>query len=204
MHPIEFNYTPVDDSATGYASAVGGTPGVAFVLAATTAGDSLAHPVTIAPSAGVTGNYTLTGTDADGIAQTETLPTNAAATVTSVKFFKTLTEVLAPSGIGANTVNIGWSDVGVGATYCLNWRQPDFQVSLGVVVSGTINYTVQHCLENIRSAAPSTLTWWPHASLVGDTTSQDGNYASPVTATRILINSLTAGATLSFQIIQGD
>jgi hypothetical protein len=41
-------------------------------------------------------------------------------------------------------------------------------------------------------------TWWPHSTLVTKTVSADGNYAFPVTATRILINSLTAGATVTF------
>lgn len=203
MRPIFYSYTPADNDLNGFASTVGGTAGVAFVQQVYTVGDNLAHLVTIDPSGSVSGNYTLTGTDSDGFSQTETLATDTVNTVTSVKYFLTLTSVLAPSGIGAETVEIGWSDVCIGPTVPLNRLQVDFQVSLGVDISGTINYTVQHCLRDIRAANPSTLTWWPHASLVSKTADTDGNYASPVSATRLLINSSTSGATINFQILQG-
>jgi hypothetical protein len=203
MYPIEFSYTPADDDADGFANDVTAASGVAFTLAATTPGDGLAHKVIITPSGSVTGSYVITGTDADAISQSETLLTNTTNAVTSVKYYKTLVSVTAPAGLGAETVDIGWTDVCVGPTFPLNWRQSQFQVSLGVDISGTINYTVQHCLEDVRKAAPSTLSWWPHATLVSKTADTDGNYASPVTATRLLINSLTGGATIDFQIVQG-
>lgn len=204
MYPIEFSYTPADDDADGFANDVAGTSGVAFVLSATTVGDGLAHKVIITPSGSVSGSYIITGTDADGSAQTETLATNTTSAVTSVRYYATLTSVLAPSGIGANTVDIGWTDVAVGPAFVLNWREENFQVSLGLVITGTISVTVQHCLENLYKGEPtSDLTWWPHASLVTKTSSADGNYASPVTATRLLINSLTATATVKFQVVQG-
>lgn len=203
MYPIEFSYTPADDDTDGFANDVTAASGLPFTLAATTPNDGLAHKVIITPSGSITGSFALTGTDADGLAQTETLATNTTNPVTSAKYYKTLTQVLAPAGLGAETVDIGWTDVCIGPTFPLNWRQPNFQISLGVDVTGTINYTVQHCLEDIRKASPSTLTWWPHATLVSKTADADGNYASPVTATRLLINSLTATATIDFQIIQG-
>ena len=210
MYPIKFSYTPTALTANGIAPAgTGGTSGVAFVLAAAfiaagyAIGDRLAHKITIAPSGSVSGNYTIAGTDADGIAQSETLATDTVNTVTSAKYWKTVTSILAPSGIGSETVTIGWNGVAVGPTYPLNWRSADFQVSLALVITGTISITVQHCFEAMSSAgAPSTLSWFPHASLVTKTASADGNYAFPVTATRLLMNSVTTGATVAFSIVQ--
>ena len=204
MRPIQFDYTPADADTNGYAAGVTAASGDPFTLTATTPGDGLAHPVIITPSGSVTGTYTITGVDADGYAQTEDLATNTTNAVTSVEAYATVTEVLAPSGLGAETVDIGWTAVSYGPAFLLNWRQVNFQVSLGVIVSGTINYTVQHTLDNMRTGTvPSALTWFPHASLASKTATADGNYASPVTATRLKVNSLTAGATLTFQIVQG-
>jgi len=107
MYNYKASYTPADDDTDGFANDVAGTSGVAFVLAATTPADGLGHLVIITPSGSVTGSYIITGTDASGLYQTETLATNTTNAVTSVKYYKTLTSVLAPSGIGAETVDIG-------------------------------------------------------------------------------------------------
>ena len=212
MHPIKFSYTPADDDLTGFVS---NATGATWALSATTPADSLAHLVIITNDSATDHSAKtalLTGTDADGIAQTETLSLPAASVaVTSTKYFATLTSVVPSATIGADTMDVGWTDDIVGPTFPLNWRQEQFHVSLGVNISGTIDYTVQHTFDrlhpqvnNTADAAPSTFTWWPHASLVTNTADADGNYAFPVTATRLLINSLTAGATIAFHIVQGN
>jgi len=203
MYPIEFSYTPADNNLIGFAENITGAG--PFTMTTTTPDDDLAHQVTIDSAQNLSSiTFTLTGTDADDFSQTEDVVGPNATTVTGTKYFKTLTTVTASATLGANTADIGWNDVAVGPTFPLNWRQNDFQVSLGVDISGTINFTVQHCLEDIRKANPSTLSWWPHSTLVSKTADTDGNYASPVTATRLLVNSVTAGATINFQIVQGN
>lgn len=210
MYPIKFSYTPADDDTDGIANDVTALAGVALTLAAAGPGDGLAHLIIITPSGSISGSFTVTGTDADGLAQTEVLASNTTNPVTTTKYYKTVTSVLAAT-LGAETVDIGWTDDAVGPTFPLNWRETDFQVSLGVDISGTIDYTVQHTFDqlhpqvhNVADPAPSTFKWWPHSSLVAKTVDADGNYAFPVTATRLLINSLTAGATLAFYIVQGN
>ena len=202
MHRALTTFTPADDDSTGIASTAAGTSGQPFTLDAEGPADGLAHLLTFAPSGSVTGNYEITGTDADGLPQTETLATDTTNTVTSTKYFATVTEVLAPSGIGAETVNIGWTDDTVSPTIPINWRQDSFGAAVAVSISGTIDYTVQHCFESFREVAPSTLDWWPHASLAAKTASADGNYAFPVRGVRFLINSLTAGATIGIRVVQ--
>ena len=214
MRPISLSYTPTPLDADGIAPAgTGGTSGVAFVLAAGwisggyDVGDSMAHTITIAPSASVTGNYSITGTDSDGKAQTETLATNTTSTVTSAKYWLTVTEILAPSGIGSATVTIGWTGVAIGPTIPLNWRQgPPFSVGLAIDITGTINVTVQHAFDNVwtNNAQPSTFTWYPHATLVTKTADSDSNYAYPPTATRMLVNSVSSGGSVVFKIVQGE
>jgi hypothetical protein len=203
MRPKKYSFTPAATDADGLADDVTAAAGVAFALAATTAGDNLAHLIIITPSGSVTGNYSLTGTDADGNAKTETLATDTTNAVTSANHFKTLTSVLAPAGIGSETVDIGWTQVAVSKTIPLDWRQNDFQVSLGLDISGTINFTVQHTLDAVQDTQPSTLKWFNHSSIASSTADVDGNYSFPVQATRLLVNTVSAGATVDFLIVQG-
>lgn len=71
-----------------------------------------------------------------------------------------------------------------------------FNVGLGVVVSGTVNYTVQHTFDNVQDSAV-TPTWFSHPSLASLATNADGNYAFPITAIKVLVNSGTGSATLT-------
>jgi hypothetical protein len=69
-----------------------------------------------------------------------------------------------------------------------------FNIGIAVVVSGTVNYTIQHTLDNILDAAV-TPVWFSHPTLVSLTANADGNYAFPVRAVQLLINSGTGTAT---------
>ena len=62
-----------------------------------------------------------------------------------------------------------------------------FNIGFGVVVTGTVTYTVQHTFDDpfASTFSPSTATWFDHEDLVAQTTSQDGNYAFPVRAIRV-------------------
>lgn len=80
--------------------------------------------------------------------------------------------------------------------------RPD--ISLQVVVSGTVNYTVQQTLDNPFDTS-LTATWFDHpdANLVAQTVSKQGNYAYVPAAVRIKVNSGTG--TARFTIVQsGD
>jgi hypothetical protein len=210
MRPYKVTYTPAGVDLDGYADDVTAAAGEPFPLSATEPGDGLAHLVVITPSGAVTGNYTISGLSLEGVSISEVLATDGGSDVSSAKFYAEVTSVLAPSGLGSETVDIGWSDDCVVPVYPLNWRQDNFQVSLAVFVTGTTNYTVQHTFNELYSLAaePPPLssedyTWWPHATLVTKTASADGNYAFPVTATRLLINLVTDNPTLTFFVVQG-
>ena len=64
-----------------------------------------------------------------------------------------------------------------------------FNIGFGVVVSGTVNYTVQHTFDGTN--------WFNHASIVNQTTNQDGNYAFPVIQIRLTVNSGSGTATIT-------
>ena len=62
-----------------------------------------------------------------------------------------------------------------------------FNIGFGVIVTGTVTYTVQHTFDDpfVAGFDPATATWFNHEDLVSQTTSQDGNYAFPVRAIRV-------------------
>lgn len=73
------------------------------------------------------------------------------------------------------------------------YRNP-FNVGLGIVVSGTVNYTIQHTFDDVTNPAVTPI-WFNHPNLTSQTTNQDGNYAFPVRAIKILVNSGAGTAT---------
>lgn len=82
------------------------------------------------------------------------------------------------------------TDASGGATYS-NFFQPDlysnpFNLGFGVIVTGTVNYTVQHTFDDPNSASA---VWLDHSSVAAKTASQDGNYAYPCRAVRLKQNS---------------
>ena len=68
----------------------------------------------------------------------------------------------------------------------MNWRQPNFKVSLGFKTSGsTTGFTVQHCFDDPHETAAASWTWFDHPELAAMTANEDGNIAFPVTAVRL-------------------
>lgn len=64
-----------------------------------------------------------------------------------------------------------------------------FNVGFGVVVSGTVDYTVQHTFDGAN--------WFDHETIAAQTANADGNYAYPVAGIRVTVNSGTGSATLT-------
>lgn len=72
--------------------------------------------------------------------------------------------------------------------------QSPFNVGIGVVVSGTVNYTIQHTFDDVQNPSV-TPVWFNHPTLNGLTANADGNYAFPVAAIKVLIGSGSGTAT---------
>ena len=88
------------------------------------------------------------------------------------------------------------SKTGVGSSSALgmNTNISPFNVGFGVVVTGTVNYTVQHTFDD---PAVGFTTWFSHPTIASKTDNQDGNYAFPVTGVKVLVNSGDGKATLN-------
>lgn len=88
------------------------------------------------------------------------------------------------------------SKTGVGSSSALvmNTEISPFNVGFGVVVSGTVNYTVQHTFDD---PAVGFTTWFSHPTIASLAVNADGNYAFPVTGIKILVNSGSGSATLN-------
>jgi archaellum component FlaF (FlaF/FlaG flagellin family) len=84
----------------------------------------------------------------------------------------------------------------------MNLNTSPFNIGFGVVVTGTVNYTVQHTFDdvNLTTFNPSTAVWFDHPTIAGLAVNADGNYAFPVTAIRLLVNS--GGGTARLTLLQ--
>ena len=173
-----------------------------------TAVDGMGHQISITDTATVDqsgATFTVTGTNVEGEAITEDItgPTSG-ATVESTKYFKTITAIDIASGAGSGTVDVGTVDEIATPVVIINHRG-GIEIGLGVVVTGTINYTVQHTLDDVRGdVAIDDAHFFNHSALAAQTSSEDGNYDSGLIATRLVVNSFTGGATIRFLVVHGD
>lgn len=153
---------------------------------ATVMPDGLAHFVTIT-QAGATNHSaktaTITGAGPDGETQTEaiSLP-NGATTVTSTKYYTSVTSVALSASITTDTMTMGyavnavsrWQNVSDQARINTGWN-------LGIgctVVAGSPNYSVQYTMDRVAA--------FTHSTLSGETTSQADTQSFPVDAIRLL------------------
>lgn len=147
--------------------------------------------------------FTVTGTNWDGVEISETIAGPNATTAASVLSYQTVTSVTVDAGT-AGAITVGTNGVGDSPLIPMNVRQTPFNVSVGVVADGTIDYTVRHTFDDVLGQSASTQhNYFDHDStdLVNATASQDGNYAFPVTGISVRINSGTG--TLKIRIYQG-
>lgn len=92
------------------------------------------------------------------------------------------------------------SQTGAGSTdwIPMNIHANPFNVGFAVEVTGSATYDVEHTFDDILAGATAVVH--KHETLVGQTTTQDGNYAFPVAGIRVTI---TAGAgSVALKVIQ--
>jgi len=200
MRPQTFDVDLADASLTGFASNV---TGAAFTLTANAATDGLAHQVSIKNDSATDHSgktVTLVGTDPNGNALTEVVtgPTGT-ATVESTGYFLTLTSATPSATIGADTFDIGWVDEVASHTYPIDWRAAN-PCAIHVVVTGTINYTVQETYENVL--AGETPVWTAITAFSAKTATVAGTATVGATAIRLIVNSYSSGAELQMYTSQ--
>lgn len=91
------------------------------------------------------------------------------------------------------------SKTGAGSTspIVINTNTNPCNIGFGVIVSGTVDYTIQHTFDD---PATGFTTWFPHPTIDGESTNMDGNYAFPITGVRLTVNS--GGGTATLKLVQ--
>jgi len=180
------SFTCAAASLTGHASNV---TGAAFTIAATTAGDGLEHKITVRNDSATDHSaktLVLVGVGANGESVTETLTApGSSATVTSTKYYKSLTSVTPSATIGADTFDIGWTAAARGQWFNIL----KFPVTVAVAVGGTINFDLQH--SHSGSIADSNL--YPFTADSSKTANLEHSYTAPLQKSRVVVNSHTSG-----------
>ena len=144
-------------------------------------------------------NFTITGTDDSGAIISETLAGPNATTVPTELNFSTVTQIAADAAF-ATDVEIGTDGVGASQTVPLDQYQTPFNVSLGLVITGTVDVTVQFTFDDVFGDFPGPHSWTDHPDLTNITADADATFISPVSACRLLTNSGDGEAVL--RIIQ--
>lgn len=179
--------TSADADADGLANNVTYDAG-SYALSANDMGDDLAHIVRITNNSTTdyTGAlFTITGTDANGAAQSETIAGPDASTTTDTTlFFATVTSVTSDTDTMADTFDIGWKADAVGPNiYPVRSRDP--------VINGTIfcavptagpTYGIDYTADATTATAPQ---WLPHATIASKTDTFCGQQAFQVLALRL-------------------
>jgi hypothetical protein len=149
-----------------------------------------------------TRTYIITGTNSSGVAMTETVTGPNTTTISTTRYFKTVTDVSVAGGGTVGTIRVGFGTAGVAPPIILDIHgRPD--VSLQVVVSGSVTWTVQQTLDSMWDISNPTWFSHPDPNMVAQTINRQGNYAYVPAAVRLLITSGTGTATLTV-IQSGD
>lgn len=83
----------------------------------------------------------------------------------------------------------------------LNHLETPFNVGFGVRVGGTLTYSVQHTFSNIYDTSVSAVAY-RHADVSLKTATLDGNYAFPVRAIRLQVNTVAVSGTAILEVVQ--
>lgn len=208
MRPIKLGpYSPITALTTAFNAQTFNSTGTATAPTTTATTDGLAHQVTLtspvqATLAGIT--FTIVGTDNDGNPQTETGLVGPAsnATVTSTKYFRTVATIQPSATMGALVVSVGIAAPSITPSTVIEYRSIVAAMH-DVDVTGTVNFTMRETFENVFNAQPSTLDWGAYTTALASktaTTAAQGQVGA--FACRLLINSVTNGATITWRIIQ--
>lgn len=143
--------------------------------------------------------FTVTGTDPNGVAQTEDITGVNAATVESTKYFKTITSIAADAACAGN-ISVGTVDEFVTNVIPLKRNNNAPTVSLEGV-TGTINVSVEQTFSNVFD--PTNINYVAcHADLTNATADDNEDLDVNATGVRLVCNSYTNTAELKMIILQ--
>lgn len=207
MRPIKVGpFSPITALTTAFNAQTFNSTGAATAVTTPATTDLLAHQVTLtspvqATLAGIT--FTITGTGNDGNVKTETGLVGPAsnATVTSTGYFKTITSIQPSATMGALVVSVGIAAPSLLPALPLEWRSI-VGAQHQVEITGTIDYTMQETLDTIGNASSDTLSWSSMSSAFSaKTATVVGQGIVGATGARVLVNTVTNGATLTWRVV---
>jgi hypothetical protein len=145
-------------------------------------------------------SYTVYGTTQGGSALQEIVAGGNASpyTVSTTQDFKTITRI-AVSGATAAAITAGTSSIGSSPWKLVNWHVTPINIGLAVIVTGTVNYTVEYTYSDPTNTYPDPLGFpvpFSVSALASKATTLDSNIIIPVAAVRLTINSGTGSAEL--------
>lgn len=89
--------------------------------------------------------------------------------------------------------------VGTSGVYMPDHYVSPFNVALGVLVTGTVTYTVQYTFDDVLQSGynPASGNWVDHPSLTAQTATKDSNIAYPVRGIRLVVSAGSGTARLT-------
>ena len=96
-------------------------------------------------------------------------------------------------------VRVTVTGIGVSLPIVLEHSTSPATVAIGVIISATATYTVEHTFDDVFAAGftPAGATWLPHSTLAAKSTSADGNYAYPPISCRLNVSASTGSVTMT-------
>lgn len=208
MRPIKLGpFSPITALTTAFNAQTFTSTGAATAPTTTATTDGLAHQVTLtspvqATLAGVT--FTIVGTDSDGHPKTETGLTGPAsnATVTSSGFFKTVSTIQPSATMGGLVVSVGIAAPSLSQSLPVEWRSI-IGATHQVAITGTINFSVQETLDDLPYTVEIDTVGWTSITtgLASKTATTTASGQIGATAARVLVNSVTNGATYTWRVV---
>ena len=148
--------------------------------------------------------YTITGTDADGIDESEDLTgPGSGATVTTLKYFLSVTNIVVSAGTASSSVDIGTVDEAVSRTIPLNYRANN-PANYQSNVTGTTSFAVDQTMSDVASLTnPSNDSIWFKVAALGtvDILSEGSRHAR---AMRVVIDTHSAAAEVQTIVFQNE
>ena len=191
MRPTQTIYTLVAAAVEGWLTSVVGTGAGPFTTFASQPNDGCSHPVTILSSSDqTTWTYTITGTDENGVAISEAIAGGNTTTVTTTKYFKTLTSVTLSKTLGAATIKVGWTALAKTPMIVVDHKkQSGACVSVGI--TGTCTYTSQQTNSDVFDSSITPV--WSTLGTASSTATTIAQSLAGVTAVRTTVASHTSG-----------
>ena len=101
----------------------------------------------------------------------------------------------------ARPTSISKTGTGTTAWVPVDYRQGVTNIGLGVVVSGTVTYDIEHTFDDVFDPTVTPIAF-KNSTLTAQTANKDGTYSAPIRAIRVNNTAGTGVTTLT--IIQGS